>query len=443
MSKTSIFITLFAILTVGLYPQRPSIGLTFTAIDNTDYVQLDSIKIMNRTQGGDTILFWPDTILTIYYVGLQELSGEQNEFQVFQSYPDPVTENTIVSLFIPDKDYVELFITDMLGRVILKTVKGLEKGTHSFRFSAGRENMYLLSARWQGTVKSMKILCPTTMKSGKVEFEYIGWKPLLSHYKASVKILDFAFSPGDTLLYIGYSDTLQSGILDDPDGNTDYTFQFATNIPCPGTSTVNYGGKEYNTIQIFSQCWLKENLDVGEMVPGSIVQSDNGALEKYCFDNDTNNCNIYGGLYLWNEMMQYSTQLGVQGICPQGWHIPTNEEWKVLEGSVDSQYGIGNPEWDDLYPLRGYDAGTNLKATSGWYENGNGTDLFGFSGLPGGFRLYDGSFDYMLYRSHWWTSTVKYDYAWHHFLRYNLPQSGKDFDSKVEFGFSVRCIKNE
>ncbi len=51
-------------------------------------------------------------------------------------------------------------------------------------------------------------------------------------------------------------------------------------------------------------------------------------------------------LYQWEEMMQYTTQQGAQGICPPGWHLPTDEEWKVLEGAVDSQYGIGDPEWD-------------------------------------------------------------------------------------------------
>jgi len=69
--------------------------------------------------------------------------------------------------------------------------------------------------------------------------------------------------------------------------------------------------------------------------------------------------------------MQYTTQQGVRGICPPGWHLPTDEEWKVLEGAVDSQYGIGDPEWDNYY-YRGFDAGTNLKSISGWYYEGNG-----------------------------------------------------------------------
>ena len=74
--------------------------------------------------------------------------------------------------------------------------------------------------------------------------------------------------------------------------------------------------------------------------------TDNGTMEKYCYNNEPDSCTKYGGLYQWDEMMQYTTQQGVQGICPPGWHLPTDEEWKVLEGAVDSQYGIGDPEWD-------------------------------------------------------------------------------------------------
>ncbi|HSL89900.1 MAG TPA: hypothetical protein VK870_11395 [Ignavibacteriaceae bacterium] len=57
---------------------------------------------------------------------------------------------------------------------------------------------------------------------------------------------------------------------------------------CPGTPTVTYAGKTYNTVQIGNQCWLKENLDVGNMIIGSLNQFDNGIIEKYCYNNDSN-----------------------------------------------------------------------------------------------------------------------------------------------------------
>ncbi|NTV84332.1 MAG: hypothetical protein HGA23_08550, partial [Bacteroidales bacterium] len=244
-------------------------------------------------------------------------------------------------------------------------------------------------------------------------------------------------------LCIGYADAHQSGMLDVPEENQTYTFQFATNIPCPGTPTVEYEGQVYNTIQVFSQCWLKENLNVGEMIPGTMEQSNNGTIEKYCYNNEPDSCTKYGGLYQWWEMMQYTNQQGARGICPPGWHLPTDEEWKVLEGAVDSQYGIGDPEWDLYWEYRGYDAGTNLKTTSGWNWNGNGTDLFGFAGLPGGLRYGSGYFDNVGYYGYWWTSAEYYNnfLAWYRLLYCYDPEVGR-YGSYKDYGFSVRCLRD-
>ncbi|MCK4980234.1 MAG: hypothetical protein KAS62_07550, partial [Candidatus Delongbacteria bacterium] len=139
-------------------------------------------------------------------------------------------------------------------------------------------------------------------------------------------------------------------------------------------------GQNYSTVQIGDQCWMAENLNIGTRIDGVDDPADNCIIEKYCYDNDNANCNTCGGLYSWDEMMQYDTTEGIQGICPPGWHIPTDDEWKILEGTVDSQYPVGDPEWDGT-SVRGFDAGLNLKSTSGWILNGNGTGLYGFTAL--------------------------------------------------------------
>jgi uncharacterized protein (TIGR02145 family) len=415
--------------------------LTFTAENNGVYVQLDSIKVMNRTQGGDTVLYWPDTVLSIYYVGIPEVSKGENSFQVFQNYPNPVADQTTVSLYVPEKDKVSITLTDILGRIIVKSERVLDKGKHSFRFTPGSSSLYFFTARWQGQGSSIKILRAGFHSGGTATLEYTGSEDYFPQLKAIEDVQEFSYSPGDELLYIGYADTLQSGIMDSPDESTTSTFQFATNIPCPGTPTVDYEGQVYNTIQIFSQCWLKENLNVGTMISGWDEMTDNGIIEKYCYNNEPDSCTKYGGLYQWNEMMQYTTQQGSQGICPPGWHLPTDEEWKVLEGAVDSQYGIGDNNWD-YSDYRGYDAGTNLKTTSGWNYNGNGTDLFGFSGLPGGYRDSDGYFYNVGSNGYWWSSTEDYnDYAWYRSLFYYGPEVGRYYDVE-DYGFSVRCLRD-
>lgn len=251
----------------------------------------------------------------------------------------------------------------------------------------------------------------------------------------------FFFSPGDELLYIGYADTLQSGMLNSPEESSAFTFQFATNIPCPGTPTVDYEGQVYNTIQIFSQCWLKENLNVGEMVNGTIEQSDNGTIEKYCYNNQPDSCTRYGGLYQWDEMMQYTNQQGARGICPPGWHLTTDDEWKVLEGSVDSLYGIGNNFWNE-YGYRGTDAGTNLKTSSGWINNGNGTDLFGFACMPAGVRVIGGFFGSIEAFGFYWSSSEGSDgNFWYRIFDHSTPTVDR-IEGIAEGGLSVRCLRD-
>ena len=180
---------------------------------------------------------------------------------------------------------------------------------------------------------------------------------------------------------------------------------------------------------------------MGTMINGLENQTNNSIMEKYCYNNKPDSCAKYGGLYQWDEMMQYTTQQGVQGICPPGWHLPTDEEWKGLEGTVDSQFGIGEPEWDDE-ELRGHDAGTNLKTTKGWNLNGNGTDLFGFSGLSGGFRDFNGYFYYVGSYGSWWTSEGgDFNAAWYRYLGYDVPEvyRGSSYEGG---GFSVRCLRD-
>ncbi len=228
---------------------------------------------------------------------------------------------------------------------------------------------------------------------------------------------------------------------------TRYGNQLAFTTPgasCPGGSTVDWQGKTYHTVMIGNQCWMKENLNVGSMIDITIEQSNNGTIEKYCYNNDTANCTQYGGFYLWNEMMQYDSQQGSQGICPGGWHVASDDEWKVLEGTVDSQYGVGDAVWE-INGTRGSDAGLNLKSTSGWNDNGNGTDPYGFSGLPGGFCWPGGGFGYINQYSAYWTSTETQntDKAWDRGLNSPNGQVDRMNDGKSDYGQAARCLNNQ
>jgi len=156
--------------------------------------------------------------------------------------------------------------------------------------------------------------------------------------------------------------------------------QSSTNLgdPCPGFPTItdSRDGKVYNTVLIGSQCWLRENLNIGTRIDGSQVQTSNSMIEKYCYNDDPDKCETYGGLYQWNEAMQYSTIEGTQGICPDGWHIPTKVEFQILQTFVGAD---GNA-------LKAIGQGTGL---------GAGTNTSGFSALLAGYRWGDENPDFM------------------------------------------------
>ena len=200
--------------------------------------------------------------------------------------------------------------------------------------------------------------------------------------------------------------------------------------------TVDYGGKTYTTIQIGGQCWLQENLDVGTRINGSLVQTNNSTIEKYCYNDDPANCTIYGGLYQWAEAVQYQNGAtnttsanppltgNVQGICPTGWHIPTFAELQTLTLIVRV-------------------SGSNaLKAVGQGSGNGAGTNTGGFSALLAGERYYGGGFNSLGGYAFFWSSTELFaTMAYYLYLHYNDSVLYFDYYYKGS-GYSVRCVKD-
>ena len=191
--------------------------------------------------------------------------------------------------------------------------------------------------------------------------------------------------------------------------------------PCSGVLTVKYEGKIYNTVLIGTQCWLKENLDVGKQIKDSASQLNNGVIEKYCYNDDSANCTTYGGLYQWNEAMQYDTLEKAKGICPAGWHIPTKAEFDTLSKYIHRD-------------------GKALKTVNQGKENGIGTNTSGFSILLSGYRYTNGLF-YRIKRTACFWSSTKLDVTL--IDNMNLNDDNKDINqNNYSFinGFSVRCL---
>jgi len=191
-------------------------------------------------------------------------------------------------------------------------------------------------------------------------------------------------------------------------------------------------GQIYETVVVGNQTWFAENLNYNIGI-------------NWCYGDNPSNCITYGRLYNWATIMygeasSNTVPSGVQGICPDGWHLPSDEEWKILEGNTDTQYGVGDPEWDEN-GYRGYNAGKNFKTSTNWSSN-MGTNTVGFSALPGGYRPTDGNFYELGASGYWWSSTDNGSTdAWFRILYYNHDRVYRDKYYKG-YGFSVRCVRD-
>jgi uncharacterized protein (TIGR02145 family) len=176
--------------------------------------------------------------------------------------------------------------------------------------------------------------------------------------------------------------------------------------PCPGMPTITdpRDGQVYPTVQIGSQCWLQANLN---------YQTGN----SWCYEDNGENCTTYGRLYDWSTAM---------GACPSGWRLPNDNEWAFLTSTLGGES----------------EAGLKMKSASGWANSGNGTNISGFTALPGGCRNAAGTFFNLGSAAFIWTSTeLDANTAYFRFLEWDYNGEYRYSDNKA-VGLSVRCLLN-
>jgi uncharacterized protein (TIGR02145 family) len=208
---------------------------------------------------------------------------------------------------------------------------------------------------------------------------------------------------------------------------------------CGNPFTDSRDGKTYNTVQIGDQCWMANNLNIGARINGSSDQTNNSIIEKHCYNDLESNCDVYGGLYHWNEMMQYVTTEGAKGICPTGWHVPSDAEWCQMEIYLDPTVNCLAQGY------RGTDAGGKMKetGTTHWSSpNLGATNTSGFTAFPGGWRDINASFIILSYEASLWSSSqVDASIAWRRALFYDYEGIYR-YTYYKDAGFSVRCLKD-
>jgi len=347
-------------------------------------------------------------------------------YSITNNFPNPFNPKTRIGITLPTEGKVRIGVYNILGqRVIDEIDRNFSAGTHSLdiELEGLASGVYIahisIDEKYNLVKKMMLIYASQHLSSTAGTFNN-----QLHKSNSNSFLLTEIDSLVATSLIIGRKTfTELPGIV----GDTLDLGELTIERYCPGLPTVLYEGKTYNTVLIGTQCWLQQNLDVGTMInstsSGGFQQTNNGILEKYCYENNPANCETYGGLYEWPEAMQYSTTPGVQGICPPGWHIPTLAEFQTLSTSVG---GDGNA-------LRAVGQGTG---------GGAGTNTSGFSALFAGYHYYYGTFSDLGLSTFFWSST-EYDATHAYFLGLGYSNSGiLLYDFNKEGGFSVRCLKD-
>jgi uncharacterized protein (TIGR02145 family) len=199
---------------------------------------------------------------------------------------------------------------------------------------------------------------------------------------------------------------------------------------------LGYQGYDYSTVQIGEQCWFAENCRYLPVVSSSSAGSETSPYYYvYGYEGSTvseakatENYETYGVLYNWPAFM-------TEGICPSGWHIPSDGEWQTMEISLGmSESEASQTDW------RGSPVGDYMKSTSGWNSGGNGSNSSGFNGLPGG-ASYSGNFINYGHYGIWWSASESGSSSWVRELKSDQVNVYRNYFNRI-FGFSARCVRD-
>ncbi len=362
-----------------------------------------------------------------YYIetGYQFISS-----QIFLENPDMME---VVSEILTDD---LLFIRNSDGFMLRKIGPNWINGIGDWIETEG----YLVKYNGTGQFSiTGEIISPTTPVNLHEGYQFVSYLPVYE-----MDAMDaFASIIGDELLYIrnsegnilqkigpnwvngiGNSIPCQAYLIK---MNSNDVLIYPATFPCGQLFTDSRNGQVYNTVQIGGQCWMAENLNIGIMIASSIDPSNNGEIEKYCYDDDPTNCDEYGGLYQWDELMEYSTMPESKGICPIGWYIPTDEDLATLGDFLGGNAVAGGKMKEE--------------GTIHWNPPNTGaTNSSGFTGLPGG-HITNGYFYYLSASCRFWSSSETSDnFALYGNLVYDYINFYQASYNKT-YGYSVRCIR--
>ncbi|MBQ3732975.1 MAG: T9SS type A sorting domain-containing protein [Bacteroidales bacterium] len=477
MKGITTFIVFLLSLAGATFAQSDVVTLTFKSQTiNGSYLRPDSITINNLTRGWTETIYYPDTAYTLNVgVGVQNLP-KINEIQVM---PNPFDGNTRINILSQKAEKVKIALFDMGGRVCTEYDGILHEGNNYFTISLTTPQMYVLSVKTISGTHSLKMENVGRAGANRIVYEGVSETnmPMIQLKSSS----SHPFQLGDEMRYQGFATTYSIAIQSQEvihmqNADESIILLFPSNIdghPCPFTPTVtDHEGNVYNTVQIGNQCWMRDNLRTTTspstgtyLIPAADADYTYTGKQAFWYNNDsaTYAPMNYGLLYNWNAAVDtFNTAYGEtsvntsssnavsvtfsghrRGICPAGWHLPSDAEWTAMEQTQTSMDVTGRDRRGDH---AGKLAGEGWSSSTTAGAPGNASDpahnASGFSAVPAGV-CNGSSFASAGYGADFWSSTQYFSYrAYDRYLYYDSAYVDRGYYSK-DGGCSVRCLRDE
>lgn len=407
---------------------------------------INSVKVENLATGESLSLNGYDNLLLL---GPQGISYDENEqSSKIKIYPNPMQDNSVIGISPPVEGEATVSVWDMTGKVLAHFKGHLEFSKHEFSLSGINNGLHIVNVQGIGYQFSEKLI--STGKSGGTanivrlihSKQSVDEKESLKVSKGLLSTVYMAYNDGDRLKFTAVSGNNATVMTEIPTADNTVTFIF--------TECKDGDNNYYPVITINTQVWMAENLktttykDDITVIP--IVQDtsdwSNLLTPAYSwYDNDEATYKTtYGAIYNW-----YAA--GTGNLCPQGWHVPTDEEWTTLEDYlIASGYNYdgtttGNKLAKSLASVTGWDS-SSITGAVGNTDYSKKRNATGFTTLPGGYRDKEGAFNDAGRDGGWWSATETGIYvARDRWLYYSMSNVNRGEYSKRN-GFSVRCLKD-
>ncbi len=415
--RNSVLLLLLICALVKLQAQNYLISFSGSGASTTT----DSVIVENLTQGTSMVV---ESGYQLQLLGALSTAdpGSAGSAKSLLVYPNPSGGEAILVFEAISNAQATIELSDMSGRLVATKQAFLSAGSQSFRICGLNTGSYAVQIRSEGYLLSGKIISRSC--SGKPIQIYHSGQPSIpsvpKKIKNSAAIVQMQYTSGDLLKFTGNSGIYATLVMDIPTSNKTITFAFS---PC-----TDYDSNQYAIVEIGSQTWMAENLK-------SVHYHDGTPAAYYDYDHDPDNSLIYGRLYSWPAAMNAAQSSNtnpsnVQGVCMNGWHLPSEAEWQQLAGYL----GGSNV------------AGGKLKetGTTHWIiPNTGATDETGFSSLPAGMWAFWDEFQWKENRCAFSTSTGNLAMIEVTAMMLQTANGILTFGTfHPDDAISVRCVKN-